>query len=85
MGRISKILLNSFIISATADYIQVTSCNDETLYPALSMKITREYFENYLSEEMDLFHLSQDGAFYERTMQENDLTLSFDNVMDGEL
>ena len=84
MGKISKILLTSFIFSATAEYVEVTGCNDETLFPALSMKITREYFENYLSEEMDSFQLSQDGTFYERTIQENDLTLSFDNVMDGE-
>ena len=32
MGKISKILLNSlFVASATAENIQVTGCNDETL------------------------------------------------------
>ena len=49
------------------------------------MKIAREYFEMYLSEETDLFELSPDGAFYERTIPENDLELSFDNNLDGEL
>ena len=48
----------------------------------MSMKIAREYFENYLSEETD-FELSSDGAFYERTIPENDLALSFDDNMDG--
>ena len=86
MGKILKILLNSlFISSTTADYFEITSCNDDESFPALSMKIAREYFEMYLSEETDLFELSPDGAFYERTIPENDLELSFDNNLDGEL
>lgn len=85
MAKISKILLNSiFIFSATADYFEVTSCNDETSMPSLSMKIAREYFENYLSNETNLFELSPDGGYYERTIPENDLALSFDDETDGE-
>ena len=58
MGKISKFFLNSTLIfSATADYFEITSCNDETLLPALSMKIDREYFERYLTEETDSFEL----------------------------
>ena len=85
MGKITTILLNSLLISpTTANNFEVTSCNDDRSFPALSMKIAREYFEMYLSEETDLFELSQDGAYYERTIPENDLTLSFDNYLDGE-
>ena len=86
MGKFLKILLNSLFISlTTADYFEITSCNDDASFPAMSMKIAREYFEMYLSEETDLFELSPDGAFYERTIPENDLALSFDNNLDGEL
>ena len=83
MGKISKILLNSLFISfTTAERFEITSCNDETSFPAMSVKICRQYFENYLSEETD-FELSSDGAFYERTVPENELALSFDDYMDG--
>merc|ERR1711990_669223 len=83
MGKFLKILLNSLFISlTTADYFEITSCNDDASFPAMSMKITREYFEMYLSEETDLFELSPDGAFYERTIAENDLALSFDSNLD---
>ena len=85
MGKITRILLNSLLISpTTADNFEVTSCNDDRSFPALSMKIVKEYFEMYLSEETDLFELSPDGAYYERTIRESDLTLSFDNYLDGE-
>ena len=84
MGKISKILLNSLFISFTscAERFEITSCNDETSFPAMSVKICRQYFENYLSEETG-FELSSDGAFYERTVPENELALSFDDNMDG--
>ena len=85
MGKITKILLNSLFISSTiADNFEITSCNDDRSFPALSMKIAREYFDIYLSDETDLFELSPDGAFYERSIPESDLTLSFDNNLDGE-
>ena len=76
-------MFNSLFISfTTAERFEITSCNDETSFPAMSVKICRQYFENYLSEETD-FELSSDGAFYERTVPENDLALSFDDKMDG--
>ena len=50
----------------------------------MSLKIEREYFENNLIDQSDLFQLSSDGTFYTRTISENDLELSFDDITDGE-
>ena len=50
----------------------------------MSLKIEREYFENNLIDQSDLFQLSSEGTFYTRTISEHDLELSFDDITDGE-
>ena len=49
--------------------------------PALSIKISGEYFINNLSDQADSFTLNEDGD-YERTIDQTDLTLSFDTESD---
>ena len=49
----------------------------------MSLKIAKDYFDNNYSDQIDLFQLSEDGEFYERTIAENDLELSFDDDLDG--
>ena len=53
--------------------------------PALTYKIAKQYFDNNLSDQTDSFTLNADGDFYERTIDENDLSLSFDANSDGNL
>ena len=49
--------------------------------PALTFKIEQEYFENNISDDDDNFNLA-DG-FYSRTIQQDELTLAFDDTDDG--
>ena len=49
--------------------------------PALTFKIEQEYFENNISDDDDNFDLA-DG-FYSRTIQQDELTLAFDDTDDG--
>ena len=55
--------------------------------PALTFRIAQEYFENNLSDEEDLYTFvpvdGPDGGFYDRTIHQDDLTLSFDTETDG--
>ena len=51
--------------------------------PALSFKIAKFYFDNNLSDQADSFTLNADGDFYERTIAQSDLSLSFDTESDG--
>ena len=99
MGKLSKSLLKSFLLSAVvadsngnttgetaAVAYAVTGCNDEALPerpPALSFKIAKTYFDDNLSDQIDSFTLNDDGDFYERTIAENDLTLEFSSETDG--
>ena len=52
--------------------------------PQLSFKIAKDFFENSLMDQVDSFTLNADQDFYERTVSENDLVLSFDPNSDGE-
>ena len=49
--------------------------------PALTFKIEQEYFENNISDDDDNFDLA-DG-FYSRTIQQDELTLAFNDTDDG--
>ena len=49
--------------------------------PALSFKISQEYFENNLIGEESNFEL--ENGFYFRTIQQDDLVLDFDSTDDG--
>ena len=49
----------------------------------MTFRIAEDYFVNNLSDEESNFALA-DG-FYSRTIQQDDLTLAFDMVDDGEL
>ena len=53
--------------------------------PALSFKIAKAYFDNNLSDQVDLFTLNADGDYYERTIAASDLTLEFSSDTDCEL
>ena len=55
--------------------------------PALTFQIVKEYFDEKLSDQANNFKLTNgpNGAFYERTIPEDDLTLSFDSEKDGKL
>ena len=50
--------------------------------PALTFQIEQEYFENNISDEDDDFNFA-DG-FYYRTIQQDELTLAFDDTDDGQ-
>ena len=50
--------------------------------PALSFKVAKEYFDNNLNGQSG-YELDSDGAFYERTIPESELTLAFDEENDG--
>ena len=47
----------------------------------MTFKIEQEYFENNISDDDDNFDLA-DG-FYSRTIQQDELTLAFDDTDDG--
>ena len=49
--------------------------------PALSIKINGEYFINNLNDQADFFTVNADGD-YERTIDQTELTLSFDTESD---
>ena len=48
----------------------------------MTFKIRQDYFENNISDEDDDFVLA-DG-FYSRTIQQDELTLAFDDTDDGQ-
>ena len=50
--------------------------------PALTFKIEQEYFENNITDDDDNFDQDDDG-FYSRTIQQDELTLAFDDTDDG--
>ena len=50
--------------------------------PALTFKIEQEYFENNISDDDNNFVLA-DG-FYSRTIEQDELTLAFDDTDDGQ-
>ena len=50
--------------------------------PALSFKVAKDYFDNNLNGQSG-YELDSDGAFYERTIPESELTLAFDTENDG--
>ena len=52
--------------------------------PALSFKVTKEYFDLNLNGHIDDFELDSDGLFYERTIQQDQLSLSFNTESDCE-
>ena len=94
MGKLSKILLNSlFLSSARAENFLVTSCNnenDDLRPPQLTFKIAHEYFENNLegqtSDSYDFIegpNGGTEGSYHQRTIQQEDLTLSFDTESDS--
>ena len=90
MGKLSKVLLNSLLFSsAEAETFRVTSCNNESddrRPPALTFRIAHEYFENNLEgQTTDSYDFidGPDGGFHERTIQEDDLSLSFDTETDS--
>ena len=90
MGKLSKILLKSlFFSSVIAETFEVTSCNnenDDLRPPALTFRIAHEYFENNLEgQTTDSYDFvdGPNGGFHERTIQEGDLTLSFDTESDS--
>ena len=90
MGKLSKVLLNSlFLSSASADTFRVSSCNnenDDRRPPALTFRIAHEYFENNLEgQTTDSYDFidGPDGGYHERTIQEDDLSLSFDTETDS--
>ena len=53
--------------------------------PALTYRVAHEYFENNLSDQADLYTFvdGPDGGFHDRTIHQDDLTLSFDTETDG--
>ena len=90
MGKLSKVLLNSLLFSsAEAETFRVTSCNNESddrRLPALTFRIAHEYFDNNLEgQTTDSYDFidGPDGGFHERTIQEDDLSLSFDTETDS--
>ena len=90
MGKLSKIFLNSlFLSSAKADTFEVTSCNnenDDRRPPVLTYRIAHDFFENNLegqtSDTYDFID-GPDGGYHERTIEPEDLILSFDNDSDS--
>ena len=93
MGKLSKILLNSlFLSSARAETFQVTSCNNENNIrrpPQLTFIIAHEYFENNLEGQTDSYDFIEgpnggtEGSYQQRTIQQEDLTVSFDTESDS--
>ena len=90
MGKLSKVLLNSLLVSsAEAETFRVTSCNNESddrRLPALTFRIAHEYFDNNLEgQTTDSYDFidGPDGGFHDRTIQEDDLSLSFDTETDS--
>ena len=90
MGKLSKFLLNSlFLSSARAETFEVTSCNNENdnlRPPVLTFRIANEYFENNLEgQTTDSYDFidGPDGGYHERTIQQEDLALSFDTETDS--
>ena len=51
--------------------------------PALSFKIAQDYFENNLNDQADSYVLN--NGFYERTIPEDELSLTFDSETDGKM
>ena len=94
MGKLSKVLLNSLFLSfARAETFQVTSCNDETDLrrpPQLTFIIAHEYFENnFEGQTSDTYDFIEgpnggtEGSYHQRTIQQEDLTVSFDTESDS--
>ena len=89
MGKLSRVLINSLFISAArAETFQVTSCNDEndaSRPPALTFRIAQDHFVSNVSEQTDLYTFvdGPDGGYQERTIQQDELSLSFDSETDG--
>ena len=52
--------------------------------PVLSFKVAKEYFDLNLSGHISDFELDSDGLFYERTIQQDELSLSFNTESDCE-
>ena len=67
------------IVNSITDIYSATKSSFQR--PALSLKIAQDYFENNLSDPDDQFQ--RNGDFYERTIGEDDLTLSFSDNADG--
>ena len=94
MGKLSKILLKSlFFSSVIAETFEVTSCNnenDDLRPPALTFRIAHEYFENNLegqtSDSYDFIegpNGGTEGSYHQRTIEQEDLTVSFDTESDS--
>ena len=60
-------------------FLELNIIQDGT--PALTFKIEQEYFENNINDDDDNFDFA-DG-FYSRTIQQDELTLAFDDTDDG--
>ena len=54
-------------------------------HPQLSYQISKQFFDENLADQTDSFDLAEneDGAFYVRTIAENDLEAAFEPGTDG--